>query len=572
MKRKIILLLLMAISITAGAQTVNHGNGLVSVRNGNHYKLTRNVKSNNGGTVSMTFSGLLKDGKRDGVWKLTSTYNNYGGGNGYFYTGTASMMRSYSNGILNGAYTLTQNVKQREGSYNRYRGMWAYGPFKDVSEHVTGSFKNGKPTGKWNVSGPMLACTFELLDGTPVGNVSVTKTAMGGGIKMSFRDGYLVRWEPITNKSGVEGLQWNIDEDLPNLPDQEDGDLLNELNFLGEYMSGSDFSDWIKYYPEGSSEEHFTLPYKMADRNNHYVIFGNPTGLDRQLIEMNQSARKQTAKDQRSYDKASKLQKRIKEISDPLIAKWEKENPTYKVNQRYWELQAYKRAFTIEELNDVGYPGLNNFRDELFLFQNEDKFTKEYNDDLADIASHLKQYGYEEKEIPSYIHANLRFSGSDVDYGPAKQRYESRLINQRKSEFAKLADESPVTLEDFKFYYNWNEFDKKNIVELDSLKTWRKALFVNGMAYTDVPIEIDYDNFLKQFVRTNKTESFRFETPYIKYVNLSYFTPKNKFETIKVEKPIYLLGYMEEKTFAIDWEKTKKKIIKKYPQFKEKKK
>lgn len=573
MKRNIfIMFLLTVVSVTAWAQTTDHGGGLVSVRNGNHYKLTRNVKSNNGGSVSMTFSGLLKNGKRDGVWKLTSTYNNYGGGNGYFFTGTSTMTRSYSNGVLNGIYTLTQNIKRREGSYNRFRGGWTYGPFKDASEHVSGSFRNGKPTGKWSVSAPMLACIFELSDGTPVGNVSVTKTAMGGGIKMAFRDGYLVKWEPITNKSGVEGLQWNIDEDLANLPDQEKGDLLNELNFLGEYMGGSDFSDWIKNYPKESSEENFTIPYKLADRNNHYVIFGNPSGLERQLIEIAQSGRKQAAKEQISYDKASEIRKRVEEISNPLIAKWEKENPTYKVNVWYWRLQAYKKATTLDELKAVGYPGLNHLRTELDHFQKEEQVTREYRDDMNKIISILKQYDYDEREILSYIHANLRYGGSDVDYGPAKQRYESRLVRKRKAEFARLADESPLTLDDFEFYYKWNEFNKKNIVELDSLRTWRKAVFVNGMAYTHVPVEIDYDKFLKEFVRTEYKESFRFEKPYIKTVILFYFTPKNKFEAIKVEQPIHLLGYLKEKTFAVDWEKAKKNVIKKYPQFKESKK
>ena len=114
MKQKVLFLLtLWLTSLAISAQTIDHGDGVVSVQNGNSYKLTRNQKSKNGGSVTMTFSGMLKNGKRNGVWKLTATYNNYGGGNGYFFTGTSTMTRTYSEGVLNGTYTLNQNIKQR---------------------------------------------------------------------------------------------------------------------------------------------------------------------------------------------------------------------------------------------------------------------------------------------------------------------------------------------------------------------------------------------------------------------------------------------------------------------------
>ena len=547
------------------AQTIDYGDGIVSVQNGNSYKLTRSQKSDNGGTVTMTFSGNLKDGKRDGIWKLTSNYNNYGGGNGYYFTGTSTMTRTYKEGVLNGNYSLDQNVKYRTGRYNRVRGIWEYGPYEDGTEQVSGSFNDGKPTGKWSVNAPMLKCSFELSNGTPIGNVSVSKTAMGGGVNMSFKDGYLVKWEPVSNKSGGEGLLWNENEDLPNLPNQEEGDLLNELNFLGEYMGGSDLSKWIVNYPQNSSNEKFTIPYKMADRDSHYVLYGNPSSLDKQLFEMAQEGRKQKAINNKNLIEGEAIWEKIEGISEPLLKKWKKENPTYYLSINYWRLQAYKEVTSKEELMALEGVGREQIPNEIYwTFENEEKFTQEYNERLQKATEILKGFGYNEDEIFPYIQQNIDKAGGlnpEINYKAAQIRY----VEQRKNEFANLADNSPVTLADYEFYYKWNPFNKKNIVDENSLKEWRKNVLVNGFSYSDTPVELDYS------VLSNHMKKLKNNWKYIQEFSdyVDYYAPSVDFPII--ESPIIqLLGYyyhINEK----DWEKIVKEIVKKNPQFKEKK-
>lgn len=565
MKQIIVSIIMLGLgTIGISAQTIDHGNGIVSVQNGNSYKLTRNQKSDNGGTVTMTFSGNLKDGKRDGVWKLTSTYNNYGGGNGYYFTGTTTMSRTYKGGILNGNYNLTQNVKHRTGRYNRVRGVWEYGPYEDGTEQVTGCFNDGKPTGKWVINTPMLKCSFELSNGTPIGNVNVSKTAMGGGINMTFRNGYLVKWEPISNKSGGEGLLWNENEDLPNLPNQEEGDLLNELDFLGEYMSGSDLSKWIVNYPQNSSNEKLTVPYKMADRDSHYVLFGNPSSLDKQLFEMAQEGRKQKAINEKNYKAGEAIRLKIEEISEPLLKKWEKENPTYHLNIYYWRLQAYKEAVSKEELMALEGTGRGQISNEIYrLFENEEKLTQEYNERLKEATEILIGYGYSEDEIFPYIHTNIdKISPThEIDY-KAAQIYH---VQNRKKEFANLADSSPITLADYEFYYKWNPFNKKNIIDESALKEWRKDVLVNGFSYSDTPITLDYSVLSKHIKRLKNTRKYIQELS--NYVD--YYAPSISFPII--ESPvIQLLGYYYHINDK-DWEKIIKEIVKKNPQFKEKK-
>ncbi len=322
MKHRVLIFFVLWLSTLAvSAQTIHHGQGVVSVQNGDRYKLTRNLKSDNGGSVSMTFTGLLKNGKRDGVWKLTSTYNNYGGGNGYYFTGTATMTRTYSEGILNGPYTLSQKIKQRTGAYNPFKGGWVYGPVEDGSEHVSGSFKNGKPTGKWVVNGPLLKCTFELSNGTPIGEVNVTKTAMGGGIKARFRDGYLVFWKPLTNEAYVEGLSWDESEDLKSLPDQNNCNLLEDFTFLEDYMRGSDFQKWIYGYPKGSSEEKFSIPYKIADKESHKKDFGTPPEDVQKMRERSRIAR--------LYDSSWKLDNKYSGIISNKIKQYQDSLPDW---------------------------------------------------------------------------------------------------------------------------------------------------------------------------------------------------------------------------------------------------
>ncbi len=564
MKQKVLFLLtLWLTSLAISAQTIDHGDGVVSVQNGNSYKLTRNQKSNNGGSVTMTFSGMLKNGKRNGVWKLTATYNNYGGGNGYFFTGTSTMTRTYSEGVLNGTYTLNQNIKQRTGTYNRYKGGWVYGPVQDGSEHVSGSFNNGKPTGKWIVNCPMLKCSFELADGTPVGDATVSKTAMGNGINMSFRDGYLVKWQPLTNSSSCEGLRWDSTENLATLPNQEDGDLLRELNFLEDYMKGSDLSKWIYGYPKGSPDEKFTIPYKMADRNTHYVLFGNPTDLERKMFESAQKGRRERAEEDMNFSKAKELREKFSQISEPYSKYLEKSEPTFDVSPDYWKLKAYKRVLSSEDWANLS-PEIKKhlWHEETYLFNNEKKITEEYKNRMSEIISTLTKYGYERSEMKDYIKNNIL--NHEVRYDKAKIRYEDRTVTTRKKQYSEICDETPISLADYKFYYKWHEFNKKNIVSPDSLARWRKDVLVNGFAYSKAPVGLDYDNIQTHIKQVNGYEKVQLKSQY-QPVYLDYYQPNHYWSTVK-PNPFRLLKYpdMTDK----EWEKAVKKILKKYPTLK----
>lgn len=573
MKLFIVNLIMLGLGFTVmSAQTINHGNGIVSIQNGNSYKLTRNQKSENGGTVTMTFSGNLKDGKKDGVWKLTSNYNNYGGGNGYFFTGTSTMTRTYKDGILNGDYKLTQNVKYRTGSYNMVRGVWKYGPYEDGTEQVSGSFLDGKPTGKWNIKAPLLICSIQFKNGIPDGDVSVSDPAMGGGVHMSFRDGYLVKWEPWNNKRVREGLKWSEDENLENLPSQEEGDLFYEISFLSYFMGGSDLEKWVKNYPMDSSNEKFNIRYKYADKENHKALFGSPTKEELEAFERAMSDKKEKAK---NLETAIKIREKINGTINPLIEKWKKENPTFYVHTQYWELQALKEATTLEEIQSIA-PNLRGREENNIIeaFENEKKYTDEFNHRMSEINQRLKDYGYTEIEIPIYIKENIiskERNGREL-WGMCKIDYSkaiSRCVEHRKESYKKLADESPITLEDYKFYYNWNQFNKDNIVKADELKKWRKQLLLEAFAYTKAPLVLDYTVLADYIIPANQKTNVKINNKnIISYQEMDVYIPKVVYSSKKnAFRLVDFSSYYSEK----DREKMTKSIIKKNPQFKKKK-
>lgn len=337
------------IPVMAVSQTVDHGGGIVSTQSGNNYKVTKKDTSQNGGTMTLSFGGVLKDGKRDGVWKLNASYNNYGGANGYYYTGTSTMTRTYKDGILQGPYSLIQNIKHRTGSYNRLRGVWVYGPFEDGSENISGNFVNGKPTGKWNVKGTMLVCSFTLDNGVPVGDAVVSKLPMGGGLNISFRDGYLTKWEPVSGNGWSKGYQWAPNEDLTVLSDQKECDLLLDLNFLSEYMCGSDFYTWIKNYPQNGSEEDFAIPYKTADKQSHERFFGNPPKSVIEEYEKNRRVNHNARLREETNAQDWQYKHEIDSLYNIRANRW---NPKVWDLDKYFNIQPHKRAILVELFNE----------------------------------------------------------------------------------------------------------------------------------------------------------------------------------------------------------------------------
>lgn len=148
--KRFFLLLLLTQTIICAAQTFDLGNGRKATITPNSYKLTVNRKSPNGGTLIGTWGGPLKNGKRDGVWKLSIQCNNYiEGEDSKSVTGVVTKTRTYARGFTQGTYVYNSKCTYRPWRWNPYKDRWEYGQPKTEEESVSGSFKNGKAHGKW---------------------------------------------------------------------------------------------------------------------------------------------------------------------------------------------------------------------------------------------------------------------------------------------------------------------------------------------------------------------------------------------------------------------------------------
>ena len=236
MKKLNLLMLLLLLATTISAQTFDLGEGRkATLDQAGNYRLTWNQKSQNGGSVSGTFSGKLKDGKRDGVWKGSFTYQLFSSNEGLFKSGTINFTRTYTNGVPNGAYSYNSTLKVCSGSYNYLSKQWKYGPFESFTEKITGSFKNGHADGQWFASQqqPYEKITMQFDNGKAIGTWTISeKTSQ----TLGFKNGYLVQQKEMRSDGWGTELSYTPDENLEELPNQKTVKVADFLAYGDYYM------------------------------------------------------------------------------------------------------------------------------------------------------------------------------------------------------------------------------------------------------------------------------------------------------------------------------------------------
>lgn len=275
MKKFNLLMFLLLLATSISAQTFDLGQGRkATLDQVGNYRLTWNQKSQNGGSVSGTFSGKLKDGKRDGIWRGSFTYQLFSSNEETFSSGTINFTRTYSNGVPNGAYSYNSTLKVCSGSYNYLSKQWKYSPFESYAEQIIGSFKNGYADGKWYAyqQQPYEKITMQFDNGKAVGTWTIVeKTSQ----TLGFRNGYLVQQKEMLPEGWGTELFYAADEKIEELPNQKTVNVSDFLAYGDYYMKGADFDKWWYLYPENSSNEDYTAYYILADYDNHVTLIGN---------------------------------------------------------------------------------------------------------------------------------------------------------------------------------------------------------------------------------------------------------------------------------------------------------
>lgn len=287
MKKLNLLMLLLLLATIISAQTFDLGEGRrATLDQAGNYRLTWNQKSQNGGSVSGTFSGKLKDGKRDGVWKGSFTYQLFSSNEGLFKSGTINFTRTYTNGVPNGAYSYNSTLKVCSGSYNYLSKQWKYGSFESFTEKITGSFKNGHADGQWFASQqqPYEKITMQFDNGKAIGTWTISeKTSQ----TLGFKNGYLVQQKEMQSDGWGTELSYAPEENLEKLPNQKTVKVADFLAYGDYYMKGAEFDSWWRLYPENSSNEDYTAYYILADYDNHLKYIGNVPEWKKEEIERN---------------------------------------------------------------------------------------------------------------------------------------------------------------------------------------------------------------------------------------------------------------------------------------------
>lgn len=299
MKKFNLLMLLLLLATGISAQTFDLGEGRkATLDQAGNYRLAWNQKSQNGGSVSGTFSGKLKDGKRDGIWKGSFTYQLFSSNDGLFKSGAINFTRTYSNGIPNGAYSYNSTLKVCNGSFDYLSKQWKYGKFENFAEQITGSFKNGHADGKWYAyqQQPFEKITMQFEGGKAVGTWTITEKVSQ---TLGFKNGYLVQQKETRSDGWGTELSYTPDEKLEELPNQDTVKVSNFLAYGDYYMKGAGFDKWWRLYPENSSNEDYTAYYILADYDNHLSLWGNVPDYQREIFENGKKSREKDAADKK---------------------------------------------------------------------------------------------------------------------------------------------------------------------------------------------------------------------------------------------------------------------------------
>lgn len=276
MKKLFIIVASCLISILSFAQEKD-SDGRVVTRSGNQYKVTFNAVSDNGGTLSETWSGTIVNGKREGVWNFTGKYNKFEISSGVFRSGTVTMTRAYKGGLPHGSYILKHDLQLMNGAYNIFTDNWIYKAPQDFNEYISGAYAQGKPTGTWNINNEGLEkLTLTFKNGVMDGAFSEVDVITGVTRKGTFKNGYVLTMKEML------GADWGYETDYAGkdpatLQPQETVSLSNMVTRWGLYATGMNIcNEYLTDYPANSSDERAPeITYTLSDADTYRKLFGN---------------------------------------------------------------------------------------------------------------------------------------------------------------------------------------------------------------------------------------------------------------------------------------------------------
>lgn len=299
-------------SLQLVAETRNLGDGRTETINGNSYTFQWKQNFNNGGSVNVTMTGTIKDGKKDGIWKISGTWNKCPVSQNDFYTGTATMTRSYNNGVPNGAYSLNYGLKHMTGRYVPKLGTWQYSAPNNVTVTASGNFKNGKPDGVWKMSNARTGKNYTMTfhNGRPDGSFD-----NGDYV---FDDGLLL----IRKYNGVAG--YALIDEIKNSFDRNANEGKDSFPLIDQgmptapdfYMKGGDFAEWLGRYGGQSFENPI---YETFEPQDEYIRFDNIKQLDDpEYVQKEIEANKRYKAMQEDAELAQKLEKIVSAKADSI--------------------------------------------------------------------------------------------------------------------------------------------------------------------------------------------------------------------------------------------------------------
>lgn len=430
---------------------------------------------------------------------------------GYFWTGTTTIKRTYKDGKLSGHYSITDNIKKRSGSYNYLSRAWTYGAYVPWATNVSGSFVDNTPTGIWTVNSSRFNDNIqvEYNVGVPVGtwkiNAGITK----------FKDGYIV--EEINMRDATWGtkLIYTPEElqNLEKLPRQK-SEPIEFSSYQEMYMiGGGKWETYIRNYPSNSSNDDIPKTImKKADYAQHLQLIGNPPEYQSEEFER----MKQQDIENFETDSMTVVEEPMAKLAIETLSRYKKQDitksPFYHIDRDYAELQQilplHEKYPDLAIYTFKGKTWINNdmnFKWYKKLISNKSNIENKYQNILSKNIQEVMKYGLSEKEAEMYVLKNYEVVSHKV--------YIEKLLETYQKKVLQYCSETPITWLDVKEYYTYHSYDKKSI-SLDAVKKFRDDwfLYATSEEYQSMPVKYDIRNYssylmkVTEYVRYNRED------------------------------------------------------------------
>lgn len=469
--RKFSVLALLALYMVSASAQMPDLHDRVVTQTGNNYKATFNHKSDNGGTASETWTGKLINGKREGMWKFTGSYNKYMVSSNSFYTGTATVVRTYKNGILHGTYTVNYNMQVIGGRYNMFTGTWIYQIPNTIKETVSGSFVEGKANGTWKIASTKSRETvyISFKDGLLDGRLSVNQQFPELKTEAAFADGYLT-YMKTTNPDNW-GYEINYgDKDPKELQPQKTVEVSEYLGYWKYYLSGLSLANlYIEKYPEKSSEESVVAKYIVSDYDTYNKLWGDVPADYLASIEAREKEKINNALNIRYQEITHQIDSLYRQHAGTL-------NEEFRNFLSYCGLShSYEKQY-IHEVIITGHPEytafidsvqtyagsmLNSYVKSSFEYDADNNYTVKFNKLYAEALDEVKQHHGTDEDLDTALFISIYPTKNGSCYTVTKKDkpYNSWQDFLQKLDRRHLEASLVVTEEDISYYLAWKYGD-----------------------------------------------------------------------------------------------------------------